>query len=177
MARQTMPDAKNDFKKCAGRENDPYSIKIRDVNDPGNVLAVLCFNSKEELCKHLRENHPPHSNGYYDLSKMNLSEGNLEGAHLVYADLSHTTLDRANLKNADMLGATLIHTSLRLADLSGAELAASETTGADFTGSNFSKDQYSAVLGWPSRMADGHLPAGHPDEKKEKQKKKGFSLF
>jgi len=176
MADTTMKGAlKDDFKDCAGRENDPYSIKIRDVNDPSNVLGVLCFNSKEALCTHLRENHPPYNNGYYDLSQKDLSGGNLEGAHLVYADLSYTSLNKANLKNADMLGATLVQTNLRLADMEGAETGAAVTDGADFSGSNFSQEQFSVVLGWPSRMANGALPKGHPDE--GKQKKKTFGLF
>lgn len=179
MANKTMDGAalKKDFTDCAGREDNPYNIKIRDVNDPHRVITTLCFDSMEDMCAHLRENPPPHNHGYYDLSAKNLTGANLEGAHLVYTDFSNSTLDKANLKNADMLGATLLHTSLRMADLEGAELAASEATGADFGSSNLSDDQFSAMLGWPRKLADGSLPPGHPDEKKQEKKKKTFGMF
>lgn len=177
MADKTMDTPlKTDFNDCTDREKNPYNIEIRDINDTHRVITTLCFDSMEDMCAHLRENSPPYNYGYYDLSAKNLTGANLEGAHLDGADFTHSSLDKANLKNADMLGATLLQTSLRHADLEGAELGASETTGADFTGSNFSEEQYSAVLGWPRHMANGQLPKGHPDEKKQK-KKKAFGLF
>jgi uncharacterized protein YjbI with pentapeptide repeats len=69
-----------------------------------------------------------------NLSKANLNEANLGLASLIGANLFKANLNLANLRKADLVGAHLISADLREADLSDAYLITADLGGANLSG-------------------------------------------
>ena len=95
-----------------------------DSSPSGNEEHISMLKKGVEAWNQWRAEHPeirPNLNSI-GLSRVDLSEGNFEGAELRGAGLKELAMGRANLRHADLSGANLERADLSMADLSGAAL-------------------------------------------------------
>jgi len=167
MKKARKKTVKQDFDKEAATSDNDFTVDIRAIHDPANVLQTLCFKTREEFCDFARnENIRP--DGYYDLCGKDLSGMNLSGAHFIIADLTFANLTDAKLVDADLLGANLTSAMLRRADLTGAETATAQVHGDDLAHTGMTEDQLYVTFGTPA-----YLPSGASTRPEKKKKKDG----